>query len=79
MLAVAGMTGDLTTLPAEGPLHNVHHAIVDDQTFRGSPTPDFTVRPEDDPRQASAEAGEQRLQECVAELAAVVREALALL
>ena len=77
MLAAAPDAVDLSTLPTEGPLRNTDHAIVDDQTFRGSPTPDFTVRPEEDPRRATAEAGEDRLRECVAELAAAVRGALA--
>jgi len=76
VMAVAPETVDVTTLPADGPLRNVDHAIVDDQTFRGHPTPDHTVRPEDDPRHATAEAGERRLEACVAELAAAVREAL---
>jgi creatinine amidohydrolase len=76
MLAAAGETVDLSLLPTDGPLRNVDHAIVDDQSFRGHPTPDFTVRADDDPRSATAEAGARRLHECVAELAAAVREAL---
>lgn len=79
LMAVAPETVDVTTLPAEGPLRNLDYAIVDDQTFRGKPTADFTVRAEDDPRQATAEAGEERLKSCVEELAGVVREALGLL
>lgn len=41
---------DLQLLPAGGPLKNVEHAVVDGDTFDGRPTPDFTVRPEQDPR-----------------------------
>lgn len=76
LLAVAPEAVDLSALPAEGPLPNTAHAIVDDLTFRGEPTPDYTVRAEDDPRQATAAAGEARLTACVAELSAAVREAL---
>jgi creatinine amidohydrolase len=67
---------DLGALP-EGPLKSVDLAIVDQLTFEGIPTPDHTVRAEDDPRLATAEEGETRLTEIVADLAVVVREALA--
>ncbi len=73
MLAVAPQTVDLGALPAQGPLRNVDFAIVDNETFRGQPTADYTVRPEDDPRQATAAAGQERLDACVAELAAYLR------
>lgn len=76
MLALAEEAVDQAALPAEGPLRNVDFAVVDDQTFRGNPTADFTVREDDDPRQATAAAGERRLEACVAELAAAVRQAL---
>ena len=67
---------DLGALP-EGPLKSVDLAIVDQLTFEGTPTPDHTVRAEDDPRLATAEEGETRLAEIVADLAVVVGEALA--
>ncbi|HUI69397.1 MAG TPA: creatininase family protein [Spirochaetia bacterium] len=41
---------DLSRLPAVGPLRNVDHAVVDGDTFDGSPTSDFTVRSGQDPR-----------------------------
>ena len=41
---------DLSRLPAQGPLRNIDHAIVDGDTFDGAPTPDFTVRADQDPR-----------------------------
>jgi creatinine amidohydrolase len=66
---------DLGALP-EGPLKNIAHAIVDGPTFEGSPTPDHTVRAEDDPRLATAEEGERRIVEIVAELAGTIREEL---
>jgi len=52
---------DLSELPPPSePLRNQDWAIVDDQTFRGKPTPGHTVRPEADPRiEASAERGRQ--------------------
>jgi creatinine amidohydrolase len=77
MLALAPETVDVAALPAEGPLRCADYAIVDDQTLKGHPTPDLTVPADDDPRRASAAAGEARLQACVAELAEAVREALA--
>jgi creatinine amidohydrolase len=67
---------DLDALPA-GPLRNTELAIVDQKTFELDPTPDHTVRPEDDPRLATAEEGERHLQAIARDLAQVVREALA--
>jgi len=66
---------DLSALP-QGPLKNVELAIVDELTFKGNPTPDFTVREQDDPRRATAEEGERQLQQVVAELAEVIRTEL---
>ena len=77
MQALAPEAVDLAALPLEGPLRNTDFAIVDDRTFRGDPTPDHTVRPEEDPRGASAADGERRLAACVTELSAAVREELA--
>jgi creatinine amidohydrolase len=76
MLALAPETVDQAALPAEGPLRSAEYAIVDDETIKGNPTPDRTVRAEDDPRRATAEAGAERLRVCVAEVAEAVREAL---
>ena len=77
MMAIVPDFVDLSTLPTEGPLKNVNHAIVDDQTFRGNPTPDFTVRDEEDPRHATVESGKERMAECITDLSATVRELLA--
>jgi creatinine amidohydrolase/Fe(II)-dependent formamide hydrolase-like protein len=77
MLALAPETVDQAALPAEGPLPSAAYAIVDDQTLKGNPTPDRTVRAEDDPRLATAAAGEERLRRCVAEVTEAVRAALA--
>jgi creatinine amidohydrolase len=60
----------------EGPLHNTELAIVDEPTFSGEPTADFTVRPEDDPRKASPAEGEERLRAIVTDLAEVLRAEL---
>ena len=76
MRAVAPESVDTSTLP-DGPLRNTALAVVDDPTFRGTPTPDYTVRPEEDPRLATAEEGEASLNTVVAELAPVIRQALA--
>jgi creatinine amidohydrolase len=44
------MCVDLSRLPAEGKLKNTDHAVVDGDTFDCSPTPDHTLREEQDPR-----------------------------
>lgn len=72
MQAIAPETVDLGALPTSGPLRNVDFAVVDDRTFRLQPTSDHTVRPEEDPRRATAGDGERRLRECTAELVAAV-------
>ena len=58
MMALRLDSVDMSTLPpADEPLYNTDWGIVDAQTFRGDPTPDFTMR--DDPRsEASPEMGE---------------------
>ena len=73
MQALVPDSVDLGTLPAEGPLPNTAYAIVDDLTFRGEPTGDFTVRPEEDPRRATPAEGEARLAAVTAELAEALR------
>lgn len=67
---------DLTTLPAStAPLRNVDWAIVDQDTFEGSPTPDHTVRPESDPRRStSVEWGEASVNRSAARIAEQVSE-----
>ena len=41
---------DLSRLPKEGNLGNADYAIVDGDTFDCSPTPDHSLRKEQDPR-----------------------------
>ena len=60
---------DLARLPPEGePLVNTRWAIVDDQTFRGNPTEDHTVRDEEDPRLSDAEEGRRVFAETIGQL-----------
>ncbi len=66
---------DLSTLPAKSvPLRYQEFGIVDGKAFDGSPTPHFTVRPEADPREASAEFGRKILDAEVERVAAMVRD-----
>jgi len=67
---------DLDRLPASGPLRNVDHAVVDGDTFDGSPTPDFTVREAQDPRRHCDPAiGQRYIDEAAAEAVAAIRDA----
>jgi creatinine amidohydrolase len=68
---------DLSRLPETGPLRNREHAVVDGDTFDGSPTRDFTVRPEQDPRHhADPARGERYVSEALAETVAEIRKTL---
>ncbi len=68
---------DLARLPAKGVLYNVDHAVVDGDTFDGSPTPDFTVRAGQDPRaHTDPEKGRRFIEEAVAETLAEIRKTL---
>jgi len=68
---------DLSHLPAEGALRNVDFAIVDGETFDCQPTPDHTLRENQDPRiHASAEWGERVMAEATAEVIEEVRRDL---
>jgi creatinine amidohydrolase len=75
LMQAATQSVDLTALPP-GPLRNTELAIVDEPTFQGCPTEDFTVRPQDDPRQATPEEGRRHLQSIIRDLAEVVRSEL---
>lgn len=58
MLAVAPECVRMDHLPPPSePLKNIDWAIVDYATFMGEPMPDYTVRPDDDPRLAAAQDG----------------------
>ena len=76
MLSLCEEAVDLSTLPSlEEPLYNTHWGIVDAQTFRGEPTPDFTMR--DDPRtKASAELGQSTFEMSVSYISQQVSVAL---
>ena len=66
---------DLAALPPKGvPLRYQEFGIVDGKAFDGRPTPDFTVRPEADPREASADLGRKTLSAEVERVVAIVRE-----
>ena len=68
---------ELSLLPAEGPLRNVDHAVVDGDTFDGAPTPDFTVRAEQDPRRHTDPAlGARFVEEAVREAVSEIRAKL---
>mgnify|MGYP001101362013 CR=1 FL=1 len=55
---------DLSLLPREGRLRNVDHAVVDGDSFDGSPTPDHVVRESQDPRlHTDAARGEAWIEE----------------
>ena len=68
---------DVGKLPPLGqPLRNTDWAVVDGATFSGSPTPAHTVRAEQDPRRASAEAGRAYAAGVHERLLAEVRKAI---
>ena len=68
---------DLSRLPPDGALKNTEHAVVDGDTFDGAPTPDFTVRPAQDPRLHTDPAlGARFVEEAVRETVADIREKL---
>jgi creatinine amidohydrolase len=66
---------DLSRLPSTGRLRNVDYAIVDGDTFDCAPTPDHTLREEQDPRthfdpQWGAQQVEQAAREVIEEVRA---------
>lgn len=80
MLALAPDTVDLNRLPpADQPLKNTDYAIVDYLTFLGKPTPDRTVREDDDPRRASAADGERSMNAACQQICDRVRDELNML
>ena len=76
MMALRAEAVDLSILPpVDQPLYNVDWGIVDARTFRGDPTPDFTMR--DDPRtEASPELGETTFELSVSFISRQVADAL---
>ncbi len=77
MLALAPDIVDLDRLPDQSQaLKNTDWAIIDYPTFLGHPTPDRTVHQADDPRQATAEAGRQMMDQAAGRIAGKVKEYL---
>lgn len=68
---------DLSLLPREGRLRNVDHAVVDGDSFDGSPTPDHVVRESQDPRlRTDAAQGEAWIEEACREAVEQIRATL---
>ena len=77
MLAIAGEHVRLDRLPPPGtPIRYAEHGIVEGAAFDGSPTDDYAVPPEADPRSATREEGEQIIEREVQAAVARVREEL---
>ncbi len=70
-------TVDLYSLPELPlPIKNMETGILDGPTCEGRPTPDFTVRSEQDPRFAKVEEGHQDLANGVERVSKQVKEAM---
>jgi creatinine amidohydrolase len=68
---------DLARLPAQGRLKNTDYAVVDGDTFDGAPTPDHTLREEQDPRRHTDTAwGRRLIDEAAREVIELVRREL---
>jgi creatinine amidohydrolase len=77
MLAHYPETVDLNALPPlPTPLSNIANGILDGPTCEGKPTPDYTVRLNQDPRTASVEEGNQDVKNGVQRIGNQVRQAL---
>ena len=77
MLAIAGEHVRLDELPRRHSLRYADYGIVEGPAFDGSPTSDFTVPPQADPRSATREQGEQILEREVQAAAVRVQAELA--
>lgn len=76
MQALYPETVRLENLPAlTEPLRNADWAVVDYETFLGSPTHDRTIHEHDDPRIANAERGQQTIAQAVEQIVKQVEEA----
>ncbi len=65
---------DLSRLPKSGKLKNIDYAIVDGDTFDGVPTPDHTLREQQDPRfHTNVEWGREKIEQAAKEVIADVR------
>jgi creatinine amidohydrolase len=77
MLALLPETVDLQKLPGPGePLNNPDWGIIDYFTFAGRPTEDRVIHESDDPRRASAAAGEEMLRRATEQILKQVTGAL---
>jgi creatinine amidohydrolase/Fe(II)-dependent formamide hydrolase-like protein len=77
MLALQPETVKLENLPpAAKPLHNPDWGIIDYFTFAGQPTADRVIHQVDDPRQATAAAGEEMLRRATKQILDRVEETL---
>lgn len=78
MMALQPDTVNVENLPRmEEPLRNPDWAIIDYYTFAGQPTTDRVIHADDDPRLATAEAGEEMLRKATKQILFQVEEALA--
>jgi creatinine amidohydrolase len=62
--------------PLPTPLKNVEHGVLDAPTCEGKPTPDYTVRMEQDPRNANIEEGFEATKSVVSRVSNQIGEAL---
>ncbi len=70
---------DLKKLPEKPtPLYNLKYAIVDDPTFRGKPSKDFTVKEEEDPRNSDKERGKAIFDETIKQLKELILKEIVL-
>ncbi len=66
---------DLSRLPREGKLKNADYAVVDGDTFDCAPTPDHTLREEQDPRyHTDVEWGRNQLEQAALEVIERIRQ-----
>ncbi|MCM8830414.1 MAG: creatininase family protein [Candidatus Omnitrophica bacterium] len=64
---------DIKKLPEKpSSLYNIKYAIVDDPTFNGKPSTDFTVRGEEDPRDSDKERGKEIFEKTVKQMKEVI-------
>ncbi len=77
MMVLRADSVDVSSLPPKGlPMRYRDFGIVDGKAFDGEPTPDFTLRTESDPRDASADLGRQVLEARINRLVEVTKESI---
>lgn len=78
MMALQPETVEIDNLPRiEESLRNSDWGVIDYFTFAGQPTAERVIHAADDPRRATAEAGEEMLQKATKQILIQVNEALA--